>query len=542
MKIALAQVNPTVGDLGGNTDLILKFIRDAEARACDLVVFPELVLTGYPPEDLLFKPAFLQDNLAALRRLAGQIQKSAAVVGFVDVNKGKRFNAAAWIEQGRVAGIYHKICLPNDGVFDEKRYFEAGTAPFLKNFRGWRVGVTICEDVWLPESGLKSLRSKKPDVVLNLSSSPFHSQKLELRHKVVRTAARYVKAPVLYCNTVGGQDELVFDGGSFGVRANGGLAVQGPPFETGVIAATVEKKGGRLLLTQEGAAARRLSPLEEIFQALLLGVRDYVNKNGFEKVAVGLSGGIDSSLVAVLAAKALGPERVVGVTMPSRYNVSETRADAARLAENLGIRLIELPIQPLYDDYLKALAPVFTGMPAGLAEENLQSRIRGSLLMALSNKFGWLVLTTGNKSEISTGYCTLYGDTAGGFAVLKDVVKTTIYKLAGFVNEQAGRDLIPSSVIARPPTAELKENQLDEDVLGPYAELDPLIEAYVEKNRPLGELIKGAPGKAAYVRKIVALIDRNEYKRRQAPPGIKITPRSFGRDHRMPITNRYAPK
>jgi NAD+ synthase (glutamine-hydrolysing) len=399
-------------------------------------------------------------------------------------------------------------------------------------FKGKRIGLTICEDIWLGDEPLKPLKKLKPEIVLNISASPFHAGKMPLRHAAAARAARFLKAPVLYANTVGGQDELVFDGGSFVMSPTGKVVRQFPQFETGLYSAE---------LPFSFAPAPKLSRIEEIYCALVLGIRDYVEKNKFEKVALGVSGGIDSALVAALAVQALGPERVVAVTMPSRYNSDATHSDAVKLAKNLGVELLDIAIQPLYEMFLSTLEPAFRGTEPNIAEENIQARIRGTLLMSLSNKFGWLILTTGNKSEISTGYCTLYGDTAGGFAVLKDVLKTTVYELSRHINTVSEREVIPVSTIDRRPTAELRANQFDEDSLGSYAALDPIIVGYVEQNKSLGELTASLKQDPAYIKKIVTLIDRNEYKRRQAPPGIKITPRSFGRDHRMPITNRYRP-
>ncbi len=522
MRVGLAQVNPTVGDISSNARLIVDRAQQAKAAGCDLVVFPELCLTGYPPEDLLLKPAFIADNIRALRDIAKKITGITAIVGFVDEKSGRRYNAAAWIEKGRVQDIYWKRCLPNYGVFDEARYFSPGEKPVVRAVKGVRVAVTICEDIWIAGDHLKELKKLKAGLVVNLSASPFHVGKLKERHAAFKKTVNAAGAPLLYCNMVGGQDELVFDGGSFAMEKTGRVSAQFPSFTEG------------LYIFPETKSSAPSNDLEQIHQALLTGLRDYVRKNGFSKVALGLSGGIDSALVAALAVEALGPSNVIGVTMPSKYNLEETKSDAALVAQNLGITFHEIPIQPLYREFLNTLDPFFRDTQPNIAEENLQARIRGSLLMALSNKFNWLVLTTGNKSEMSTGYSTLYGDMAGGFAVIKDVLKTTVYALSRLINQKAGRELIPETTIRRAPTAELRENQRDEDSLGPYAELDPVIVDYVEKNKPAGTA-------DAYARRIVGLIDRSEYKRRQAPPGIKISPRSFGRDHRMPITNRYRP-
>lgn len=530
MRAGLAQINPTVGDIDGNARLILDYAEKARSAGCDLVLFPELALTGYPPEDLLLKPAFITDNLAAIKQLARKMTGIVAIVGFVDRKGAQQFNAAAWIENGRVRDIYHKRCLPNYGVFDERRYFTPGNKTVVRSIKGTRVGVTICEDIWIPGDHLAQLKKAKAGLIANISASPFDVDKFVDRKKTFKKTLPKAGGTLLYCNMAGGQDELVFDGGSFMMTPNGAVTAQFPQFK--------EYLG--IVDTNAKAAVKtpNLKSIEQIHQALITGLRDYVQKNGFSKVALGLSGGIDSALVAALASEALGPDNVIGVTMPSKYNLAETRGDAELVAKNLGIAFHEIPIQSVFQDYLKTLAPFFNGTQPNLAEENLQSRVRGTMLMALSNKFGWLILTTGNKSEMSTGYCTLYGDTAGGFAVIKDVLKTTVYALSRLINEKAGRELIPQTTIDRAPTAELRENQKDEDSLGAYSDLDPIVVDYVENNLSVAQQLKKRRGKEDYVRRIVRLIERNEYKRRQAPPGIKITPRSFGRDHRMPITNR----
>ena len=539
MKIGVAQINSTVGDIAGNAEQILTWVREAEKKECDLVLFPEMVLTGYPPEDLLLKPAFLKDNKIALRDIAPLVKNVDAVIGFCDEKEGRLYNAAAWIQKKKIKTIYHKHCLPNYGVFDEKRYFQPGTEFPTVLLKGFQIGITICEDLWLGPSPLKKLKTKKPDMVLNLSSSPFHVGKFPERVNAVKESAQYLKCPLVYCNLIGGQDELVFDGGSFALNAKGRVSAQCPQFNQGlfVFEATGTKRNIQIKsLEKETIPA---SETDEILQALILGTKDYVNKNKFEKVALGLSGGIDSALVAAIATQALGPDRVIGVTMPSQFNRTETREDAKTLAKNLGITLFEIPIENVFTAYKETLKPFFKNHPPDLTEENIQARIRGNFLMALSNKFGWLILTTGNKSEMSTGYSTLYGDMAGGFAVLKDVLKTNVFKLSRHINKKAKKTLIPQSIIDRPPTAELRANQKDEDSLGSYSDLDPLIVGYVENNYPLTKLIQKTKASEPYAKRIVGLIDRNEYKRRQSPPGIKITPRSFGRDHRMPITNRY---
>ncbi len=539
MKIGVAQINPIVGDLDGNAEKIRGLAEEAFRLGCRLMVTPELALTGYPPEDLLLKPAFIQANKAALQKLVASLPPLTVLVGFVDEVKDHRYNAAAWIEKNSVQAVYHKQALPNYGVFDEMRYFSAGTKPLVRSVDGIRIGVTICEDIWVGPRGLKELKKKKPNLTVNLSASPFHAGKISLRQHAAQEAARFLKAPLLYANMVGGQDELVFDGGGFVCDAGGKTRVQFPFFEEGLCTFDLLRTGR--IYRPEGDTRPIPVGLEQIHGALVTGLRDYVVKNNFKKVAIGLSGGIDSAVVAALATEAVGPQNVVGITMPSHHNSTATKNDAKILAHNLGVEFQTIAIQPMVDSMLASLAPFFKNMAPNITEENIQARVRGNLLMALSNKFGWLILTTGNKSEVSTGYCTLYGDTAGGLAVLKDVLKTTVYKLADLINRRAQREVVPLSTIKRPPTAELRENQKDEDTLGPYAELDPLIVGYVEDNLSVAALRQKTGADEAHIRKILKMIDQSEYKRRQAPPGIKITPRSFGRDHRMPITNRFRP-
>jgi NAD+ synthase (glutamine-hydrolysing) len=539
MKIGCAQINPTVGDIGGNAEIILDAVREADSRGVDLLLFPELALTGYPPEDLLFKNGFIKDNKKSLMEIAHLIQKFPIVLGFVDEINHKLFNAAAWIEKGRIKHIYHKQHLPNYGVFDERRYFEPGKKTVVSQWEKLRVGITICEDIWINPRELKPFKKSKPDILVNISASPFHTGKIAERHQVTRQCAKILQKPILYCNLVGGQDELVFDGGSYGTLPSGKLGGQCPQFQSGLYIWELDLKKKQIKSNPNTPPVT--NTVEEIHGALILGIKDYVNKNKFKKVAVSVSGGIDSAVVAALATEALGPERVVTVTMPSSFNRPETVNDAVTLVNNLGTPLIQIPINDVNQAYLKALKSNFSEMKSGAAEENIQARIRGNLIMALSNKFGWLVLTTGNKSETSTGYCTLYGDMAGGFAVLKDVYKTTVYQLAQFMNQKAGKDIIPQSTIDRPPSAELKEDQKDEDTLGRYVDLDKVLEGYVEQNRSLKEIQKVTGLEEDYIEMVISLVDKNEYKRRQAPPGIKITPRSFGRDHRMPITNQYKP-
>jgi NAD+ synthase (glutamine-hydrolysing) len=557
LRIAQAQINPIVGDIKGNMRKILSQIRLAEAAEADLVTFPELALTGYPPEDLLLRSRFLSDNQDALMDLARERFDVAALVGFADVVDGGAQNAAALLFKGEVVGIYHKMELPNYGVFDEKRYFTPGNRCFVFDLSGARVSVTICEDIWIPGSITESCAiNNSADIVLNISGSPFFAGKYQIRKNIATRFAQAVDCVVFFNNLVGGQDELVFDGGSFVVDAKGRLIASGARFKEDLLITDIEvspklkpvKCWNPISpcpeIRRHGKAHRRppalpriteeLGEIEEIFQALILGLGDYVGKNHFKTVVVGLSGGIDSALTAAMAVEALGADRVVGVTMPSDFTSNETFSDAGQLASNLGIRILTVPIADIHTAFLSALRDPFGPGPLGLESENLQARIRGAILMALSNRFGWLVLTTGNKSETAVGYCTLYGDTAGGFALIKDVPKTLVYRLSEYANEKAGRDIIPQSVLIRPPTAELRPDQKDEDSLPPYSVLDPILKAYVEDDMACEE-ISGFPPDT--VREVARMVDINEYKRRQAPPGVKITPKAFGRDRRLPITN-----
>ncbi len=545
MRIALAQINPTVGDLDGNQQKIAEYIDRAKAAQTDLVVFPELALCGYPPEDLLYKEHFIQDNLKALKSLLKQTKGIATVVGFVDQDKNKKiYNAAAIISDGRLKGIVHKEDLPNYGVFDEKRYFSVGKNATLFFLNKIKVGINVCEDIWAND-GLAVRQAKAgAQVLINISSSPYHEGKMKLRQKMLTLRAQQTKAFICYANIVGGQDELVFDGGSLAVNPKGKVIARAKQFEEDLLIMDLE--------TSDARGKSRISPLlestAEIYQALVLGTRDYVRKNGFQKVVVGLSGGIDSALVAVIARDALGPENVVGVTMPSKFSSSETQTDAKILAGNLGIQFIQVSIEEIFNSYLSILRGELSNRPPDVTEENLQARIRGNILMAFSNKFGWLVLTTGNKSEIAVGYCTLYGDMSGGFAVVKDVPKTKIYDLARFRNRRERFPFIPESIFERAPTAELRENQKDQDSLPPYEVLDPILKSYVEEHHSFEQVLKesvrkknaAAPDDAPrMIKDVIRLVDKSEYKRRQAPPGIKITPRAFGKDWRLPITNGY---
>ncbi len=537
LTIGLAQINPTVGDFRGNVSKIVKFIERARAAGADLAVFPELAVCGYPPEDLLVRPRFLRDSRLALQQVARQCRGIDAVVGFADGEKGRVYNGAAVIADGRIGGIYRKAELPNYGVFDEKRYFTAGRECPVFTVRGISYAVTICEDVWVEGSAAERCASGRGvPLVINISASPFHAGKLAERVEVLARFAGRTGTTVCYTNLVEGQDELVFDGGSLIVNAGGEVLADAARFEEDLMVAGIDLETRRL--AGPARKAGELGRLEEIYRALVLGTRDYVNKNGFEKAVIGLSGGIDSALTAVVAVDALGSDRVVGVTMPSRFSSAGTRSDAALLAGNLAIPFHTIPIEGIFGTYLEELKGPLGSENLGVAGENIQARIRGNILMALSNRFGWLVLTTGNKSETAVGYCTLYGDMAGGFAVIKDVPKTLVYELSEYVNRTAGQELIPAGIIRRPPTAELRENQKDEDSLPPYEALDPILRAYVEEDLAPDE-IAALGYDLDLVESVVRMVDLSEYKRRQAPPGVKITPKAFGRDRRLPITNRY---
>ncbi|MGZ4104716.1 MAG: NAD+ synthase [Actinomycetota bacterium] len=557
LRVGLAQVNPTVGDLSGNATLLERYFARAADAGADLVAFPELAITGYPPEDLLMKPAFVRRNIETLRALAKSLRGPVAVIGFVDRDgAGRLFNAAAVIAGGRIRGVYHKQELPNYGVFDEKRYFTVGTGTPVFVIRGVQVGFTVCEDAWIGAGPVRDVARAGAEVVVNINASPYHRDKAFERQVLFRQRARDNKVFFFYVQTVGGQDELVFDGDSLAYAPDGKLLARGAQFEEELMLVDIElpdkaralKRNADVVPISKGGArqkpplpqrrARRpMDSVEEVYAALQLGTRDYVRKNGFRSVVIGLSGGIDSSLTAVVAADAVGAENVVGVAMPSQISSSASLEDAKELATNLGIEFHVLPIGDVQRAFLETLEDPFAGTESGLAEENLQARIRGTILMALSNKFGHLVLTTGNKSEMATGYSTLYGDMAGGFAVLKDVPKTLVYELAAWRNSY-GLSAIPDRVFTKPPSAELRLGQTDQDELPPYETLDPILEDYVEEDRPVRDLIKAGFDEAV-VRKVVAMVDRSEYKRRQAPPGVKITARAFGKDRRLPITNKF---
>lgn len=530
LKIAVAQINCIVGDLAGNARRILAAAEQARDQGADLLVTPELALCGYPPEDLLLRPDFFRACDRELSALAAATPLPL-VVGHPVEESGRRYNAASLIDGGRPVAGYRKQRLPNSEVFDEERYFDAGDAPGVVDFRGVRLGLAICEDVW-QAGAAESARAAGAELLLTLNASPFHMSKLAGRHEVLRQRVAGTRMPVLYVNMVGGQDELVFDGASFALDAAARLTHQLPAFAEAV--ALVEYSAGHLL---PGATVPPLAAEAEVYEALKLGVRDYLGKNGFPGAIIGLSGGIDSALTLAIAVDALGAERVRAVMMPSPYTAQMSLDDSREMVRSLGIRYDEIPIEPAMKTFAEMLAPQLAGTAADTTEENLQARIRGMLLMALSNKTGAIVLTTGNKSEMAVGYATLYGDMAGGFAVIKDVFKTFVYRLARYRNGLS--PVIPENIITRPPSAELKPDQTDQDTLPPYETLDAIIEAYMERDRSPREIV--AEGHAeADVRRVVAMLKRNEYKRRQSPVGIRVTRRGFGKDWRYPITSRYA--
>ena len=571
MRLALAQINTVVGDLDGNRERIVHRMAEAREAGADLVLFPELAVTGYPPEDLLLRPGFLRAAERSLEAIAREARGIVALVG-APLFEGDLFNACAVCAGGEVKARYHKHFLPNYGVFDEDRYFAAGRALLLIEHGETLIGPTICEDMWQPGPPATDLALAGAQLLVNLSASPFHVGKEREREEMLVARARDNVCFLAFVNAVGGQDELIFDGHSVVLDDEGRVVARAPGFEEALLVVELEPQatiGRRLRDIRRRALARGrgavpavpvvhvgaphapaagkppralvapfAAELEQMRLALELGLHDYVEKNGFEEIVIGVSGGIDSALTAALAAETLGAERVHCVSMPSRFSSKETRGDAERLAESLGAPFLELPIDAIHSTYESALADVFEHCDPDLTEENLQARIRGTLLMALSNKFGWLVVATGNKSELSVGYATLYGDMAGGFALLKDVFKTDVFRLARYLNERAGQALIPETIIARAPSAELREAQLDEDSLPPYPALDRVLEAYVELDRSREELTSDGFDPDV-VERALALIDRAEYKRRQAPPGVKLRPKAFGRDRRTPITNRW---
>jgi NAD+ synthase (glutamine-hydrolysing) len=573
IRVALAQINPTVGDLQGNADKILEYLDRAEALGARIVAFPELAITGYPPEDLLLRPHFVVDNRRQLDRVIAATRELVVIVGFVDTDGSDIYNSAAVIAGGKLVDIYHKCFLPNYGVFDEERYFQSGARCPVFALGGARIGLNICEDIWYP-GGPTKLQALVGDahIIVNISSSPYHAGKSLDRERMLCTRAEDNAVALAYCNLIGGQDELVFDGNSLIINASGHVIARGAAFEEDLIVADLDvervfaerlhdprrrreknlaEKDGLVYVKDIEVSAQDIdrAPIEarhyeqldetaEVYLALVTGTRDYVRKNGFNKIYLGLSGGVDSALTAVIAADAVGADNVNAVFMPTKYSASESARDAQRLARNLGIHFQVLPIEETFEGFLRALEPAFDGLPEDTTEENIQARVRGTVLMALSNKFRGLVLSTGNKSEMSVGYSTLYGDMAGGFALLKDVPKMLVYRLAEYVNSRGPSPMIPEYVLTRPPSAELRPDQTDQDTLPPYPELDAILEAYIEEDRNADSIAAlGHPIET--VRWVLSRVDAAEYKRRQSPPGIKITPRAFGRDRRMPITNKY---
>ena len=568
MRVALAQINTTVGDIWGNVEKAVEALERAVDAGAGIVAFPELTIPGYPPEDLLMRPSFIADNMKGLETLANEVPEGiVAAAGFVDLD-ADLYNACALISGGEILHRYHKRYLPNYGVFDENRYFREGAGASMLRLDGATVGVSVCEDIWYPGGPAREQALGGSGVLLNISASPYHRQKGAFRERMLSVRASDYGCYVVFCNLVGGQDELVFDGHSVVFDPEGKLVARARQFEEDLLLVdlypeevliqrlhesrprkenpdrppeVIDVPAYREELSEKSGRLRieDLYPEEgEVFEALVLGLGDYFRKNGFSRAVLGLSGGIDSSLGAVIAAKALGPENVTGVLMPSRYTSEASNTDAAHLAENLGMETRVVPIGPAFDAYREMLAEEFEGLPENEAEENIQARIRGNIVMAFSNKFGWIVLSTGNKSEMSVGYSTLYGDMAGGFAVIKDVPKTLVYRVCRYVNESEGREVIPASILTKEPSAELRPGQRDVDSLPPYEVLDPILEAYIEEDKGVGGIVASGYDEED-VRRVIKLVDRAEYKRRQAPIGIKVTSRAFGRDRRMPMTNRY---
>ena len=547
LRLGLAQINPIVGNLANNIAVISRVYAAAVAQGCDAVAFPELAITGYPPEDLVLKPGFIIDNRRALDELVAQTGPTALVVGFVDdaelevngVAERLLFNAAAVARNGQLLGVYRKQLLPNYSVFDEERYFIPGPEhQGVFDIAGVSVAISICEDLWAT-GPVAQQASQGARVVISVNGSPFHRDKPQVRRDLVADRARANNVVLAYVNQVGGQDELVFDGGSLVADGTGNIAAHSPYFAEDLL--IVDINDGAVAVVSGGIDADSTNAdddLARVYDALVLGTRDYVHKNGFSDVVIGLSGGIDSALVAAIAVDALGAEHVHGVSMLSRYSSEGSKTDATELATNLGIDIRTIPIEPAFAAYLSMLDDAFLGKPSDLTEENLQSRVRGTVVMALSNKHGWMVLTTGNKSEMAVGYFTLYGDSVGGYAVIKDVFKLTVYELCEYVNRRAGREIIPRAIIDKPPSAELRPDQRDDQSLPPYDALDPILAMYVEEDLTAAEIISLGHDEQL-VRRIARLVDLNEYKRRQCPPGVRISTKAFGKDRRLPITNAY---
>lgn len=570
VRIAVGQMNSTLGDFENNTKKIIDYIKEAKNKECDIILFPELAITGYPPEDLVYKKSFLNANLKSLEKILPYTKNIIAIVGFINVQHDI-FNSAAILLNGEIKGVYNKIFLPNYGVFDEERYFQRGKNPiFLKINNNVAFGVSICEDIWYPEGPGFASALFNADIILNINASPFYYTKWSIREKMLSIRAIDYGTAIVYCNMVGGQDELVFDGHSLVMNENGEIINRGKPFEEELLITDIQVESIRTKRLKDPRWKKKdiLSPImqpeiidldykikdkkieiekkekippsieEEVFKGLVLGLKDYFRKNSFSKAVIGISGGIDSALVSAVATVALGKENVTGIFMPSMFTSKESIEDAKQLAKNLGFNLLEISITNIYEAYINSLKLFFKNLPFNTTEENIQARIRGNLLMAFSNKFGWLVITTGNKSEMSTGYATLYGDMAGGFALLKDVPKTLVYEVAKYYNEIYPNNKIPERILKKAPTAELRPNQTDQDTLPPYDILDIIIKAYVEDDKSFEEICQLGIDEEV-VKKVITMIDRNEYKRRQAPPGVKITPRAFGKDWRIPITNRF---
>jgi len=555
LRIAMAQINPVVGDIQGNTDKIKNYIKQAQKENVDVITFPELALTGYPPEDLLFKTHFINDIKKHLEEVTKSTQGITAIIGLAREENGL-LNSAAVIYDRKIINFYDKKILPNYGVFDEKRYFISGKNNPVYLINGITVGINICEDIWFEDGPTKDQADLGAQLILNINGSPFDTEKRDIRENMLKERALHNNLYISYTNMVGGQDELVFDGGSVLLNPAGEIISRGKAFEEDLIITdlyleettnfvesntnifvsnTFKNKNPRTIPDNQIV---EISKLEQIHKALILGTRDYVNKSGFTKVILGLSGGIDSALTCYIAVKAFGKENVLGVIMPSRFSSEGSITDSQLLANNLGIDTKIIPIEPAYSSFLDMLSESFEGTSVDVAEENLQARIRGNILMALSNKFNWITLITGNKSEMATGYSTLYGDMAGGFAVLKDVPKTLVYELCRYINTLQDTDLIPETIITKPPSAELRADQKDEDSLPPYDILDAILKNYVEEDRSFQEIVDLGYDEAV-VKRTTLLLDRSEYKRKQSPPGVKITPRNFGRDRRIPLINKY---
>jgi NAD+ synthase (glutamine-hydrolysing) len=566
LRIAIGQVNCIVGNIKDNCARIVEYIEKAKVLGVDIITFPELAITGYPPEDLLLKRGFIDENIKALGELTETVGDIVVIVGFVNRQGGHLYNAAAVMYKGKIKGICHKTLLPNYGVFDEKRYFEQGNKPSVFRYGEVIFGISICEDIWHREGPTGVMARAGASLICNINASPYHAGKIHVRADISRDRIRENNVFISYANMVGGQDELVFDGQSFVMDKKGRIMAQADAFREDLLVLDIPLK--KLRRKTKGSSQARtnnvtrvvtisrkvlpkgrprlslpgrkpLEPVAEVYEALKLGLHDYVVKNGFQKTVIGLSGGIDSSIVATLAVDSLGSDNVIGVFMPFRYTSKESGVDTEELVKRLGIRLLTVPIHAIYQAYISTLGPAFSGLQEDITEENIQARIRGNILMALSNKFGWLVLTTGNKSEMSVGYATLYGDMAGGFAVIKDVPKTLVYRLCQYRNSLS--PVIPERVLTKEPTAELKPDQKDKDTLPPYEHLDPVLKGYIEEDRDLNAITSRELSRAA-VRKVLHMVETSEYKRRQSPPGIKITPKAFGRDRRMPITNQYRGK